>query len=272
LVILEPVGTLFRSQSPGGGKFMAGHSHWAGIKHKKAVVDAKRGKLWSKLARVLMSAARTGGGDPGMNLSLKYAIDKAKAANMPKDTIERAILKGTGELEGEELLDIFYEGYGAGGVAILVEALTDNRNRTVGEIRRIFEKRGGNLGSSGCVKWQFEQKGVVTVASEGTTEEALLEIVLEAGAEDIENLGDAFQITAPVADISAVADAIEAAGLERASSELAYLPTSTTPVADANDGRKIFALLEDLDDHDDVQNTYSNFDIDDDLLAQIQQD
>jgi len=248
---------------------MAGHSHWAGIKHKKAVVDAKRGRLWSKLARGLMAAARAGGGDPAANLSLKYAIDKAKAANMPKDTIERAILKGTGELEGQQLEEIFYEGYGAGGVAILVEALTDNRNRTVGEIRRIFERRGGNLGSSGCVQWQFEKKGLITVPADGITEERLLDIVLEAGAEDLENLGDVFEVTSAVEDFATVTEAIEAAGLVKRQAEIAYVPTSTTPVTDPNDGRKILALMEDLDDHDDVQNTFSNFDMDDELLAEI---
>jgi YebC/PmpR family DNA-binding regulatory protein len=249
---------------------MAGHSHWAGIKHKKAIVDKKRGRLWSKLARAIIQAARLGGGDPMANLRLKYAIDKAKAANMPKDTIAKAIQRGTGELEGASFEEILYEGYGAGGVAVMVEVLTDNRNRTVGEIRKIFEKRGGNMGNAGCVAWQFEKKTQIRVAKEAADEETLLEVVLDAGVEDIEDLGDAHLLSGPVDAFQATQDALEGAEIEALSSDIEYVPTSTVPV-DGDTARKVLGLMENLEDHDDVQNATANFDIPEEVLAEMQE-
>ncbi|MHC4510231.1 MAG: YebC/PmpR family DNA-binding transcriptional regulator, partial [Planctomycetota bacterium] len=174
---------------------MSGHSHWAGIKYKKAAADAKRGKVWSKIARMIIVAAKQGGGDPAANLTLRYAIDKAKAANMPKDTIEKAVKRGTGELEGTSFEEVLYEGYGPGGVAIMIEALTDNRNRTSPEIKRLFEKHGGSLGTTGCVNWMFTKKGLITVNAASADEEQLLEIALNAGADDMQNTGEVFEIT-----------------------------------------------------------------------------
>src|SRR5690606_35151676 len=176
---------------------MAGHSHWAGIKHKKAVIDAKRGKLWSKLSKTIIVAARMGGGDPDANLRLRYAINDAKAVSMPKDNIERAIKKGTGELAGGDIEEALYEGYGPGGVAVLCEIATDNRNRTAPEIRKIFDTYGGKLGATNCVAWMFERKGVFTIAANKTSEEQLMEVTLEAGAEDIRQEGDNFVVTCP---------------------------------------------------------------------------
>ena len=174
---------------------MSGHSHWAGIKHKKAANDAKRGKVWSKVARMIIVAAKQGGGDPSANLTLRYAIDKAKAANMPKDTIEKAIKKGTGSLGGVSYEEILYEGYGPSGVAVMVETLTDNRNRTGPEIKKIFEKHGGSLGTSGCVGWMFSKKGLITVAADKADEDELMELALSAGADDMQNAGNFFELT-----------------------------------------------------------------------------
>jgi YebC/PmpR family DNA-binding regulatory protein len=249
---------------------MAGHSHWAGIKHKKAIVDAKRGRLWSKLARAIIAAARAGGGDPDANLKLKYAIDKAKAANMPKDTIAKAVARGTGELEGESLEEIVYEGYGPAGVAVMLEVLTDNRNRTVGEVRKIFEKRGGNMGTSGCVAWQFEQKTQVRVSKDVADEDTVMEAVLDAGVDDIEDLGDEHLVTGPTDAYQDTLKALEKAGIEWLGAEVSYVPTSTVPV-EGDAARKVLNLMEDLEDHDDVQNAYANFDIDDDVLAELQE-
>jgi len=169
---------------------MSGHSHWSGIKYKKAANDAKRGKLWSKIARMIIVAAKNGGGDPSANLTLRYSIDKGKAANMPKDTIEKAIKKGTGELGGNTFDEVLYEGYAAGGVAIMVEGLTDNRNRTAPEIKKLFEKRGGALGASGCVGWMFHKKGVITVKTTAIDEDSLMDLALSSGADDMENIGE----------------------------------------------------------------------------------
>jgi YebC/PmpR family DNA-binding regulatory protein len=250
---------------------MAGHSHWAGIKHKKAIVDAKRGRLWSKLARGIIQAARHGGGDPDANLKLKYAIDKAKAANMPKDTIAKAVQRGTGELEGADLEEIVYEGYGPAGVAVMLEVLTDNRNRTVGEIRKLFEKRGGNMGNSGCVAWQFEQKTQIRIGKDVADEDTIMEAVLDAGVDDIEDIGDEWLVTGPVEAYQAAQAALEGAGIEYAGAEVGYVPTTLVPVADADTARKVLALMESLEDHDDIQNAYGNFDIPDEVLAEIEE-
>ncbi len=247
---------------------MAGHSHWAGIKHKKAREDAKRGKIFSKCARAITVAARQGGGDPAMNLTLRYAIDDARAANMPKDNIERAIKKGTGELEGETIEECAYEGYGPGGVAIFVEAMTDNRTRTSNEISRLFDRHGGNMGQPGCVGWMFSKKGLVTVPADAA-EETVMEVALSAGAEDMAETDDGFEITTPPEVLADVREALEGAGVQVETAHLAQIPQTYVSLAE-DDARKVLALMEELDDHDDVQNVHSNFDIDAELLEKIQ--
>lgn len=248
---------------------MSGHSHWAGIKHKKAANDAKRGKVWSKIARMIIVAAKSGGGDPSANLTLRYAIDKAKASNMPKDTIEKAIKKGTGDLEGVSFEEVLYEGYGPGGVAIMVEALTDNRNRTGPEIKKIFEKRGGSLGTSGCVNWMFSKKGLVTVDRSNIDEEQLLEIALNAGADNMENMGDAFEITCDPASYEELKKALEAAEISTQLAEISMVPQTTITVSEEAKAKKILLLMEAFEDHDDVQNVYANFDIPDEIVATL---
>ncbi|HUE74438.1 MAG TPA: YebC/PmpR family DNA-binding transcriptional regulator [Pirellulaceae bacterium] len=248
---------------------MAGHSPWANIKHRKAAVDAKRGKLWSKLSKAIIVAAKMGGGDPDSNLRLRYAINDAKAVSMPKDNIERAVKKGTGELEGGEIEEILYEGYGPGGVAILCEIVTDNRHRTAPEVRKIFDKHGGKLGGTGCVAWMFERKSVFIVSAAKIDEEKLMEIVLEAGADDLARQGDAFQVTAPADAFAALSDALTAGGIEPESKQLARIPTSTVEVADVETARTVLDLVNELDDHDDVQSVSANFNIPDEALAAI---
>lgn len=249
---------------------MAGHSHWAGIKHKKAANDAKRGKIWSKIARMIIVAAKAGGGDPSQNLTLRYAIDKAKAANMPKDTIEKAIKKGTGELGAVNYEDVLYEGYAPGGVAIMVEGLTDNRNRTAPEIKKIFEKRGGSMGASGCVNYMFKKKGLITVRADAADEEILMDIALTAGAEDFENTGEIYEITCDPDSYDALKTALEEKEITLESAELSMVPDNTIPVTDVEVAKKLLNLMEDFEDHDDVQEVYANFDIPDDILNQIQ--
>jgi YebC/PmpR family DNA-binding regulatory protein len=248
---------------------MSGHSHWAGIKHKKAAIDAKRGKVWSKVARMIIVAARAGGGDPSANLSLRYAIDKAKAANMPKDTIEKAIKKGTGELGGASFEQVVYEGYGPAGVAIVVEALTDNRNRTASEIKKIFERHGGALGTTGCVGWMFHKKGLITVPTDKVNEEELMELVLSAGAEDMNNTGQIYEITCAPAAYEPLKKAIEEKGIKTELAEVAMVPQNYIPVSDASTAKKIIALMDDFDDHEDVQNAYANFNIPDEIISRI---
>jgi YebC/PmpR family DNA-binding regulatory protein len=249
---------------------MAGHSHWAGIKHKKAANDAKRGKIWSKIARMIIVAAKAGGGDPGQNLTLRYAIDKAKAANMPKDTIEKAIKKGTGELGAVDYVDVLYEGYAPGGVAIMVEGLTDNRNRTAPEIKKIFEKRGGSMGASGCVSYMFKKKGLITVKTDAVDEVELMDLALTAGADDMENTGEIFEITCEPEAYNDLKAALEQKDIALETSELSMVPGNSIPVNDAETAKKILNLMEDFEDHDDVQEVYANFDIPDDILSQIQ--
>jgi len=248
---------------------MSGHSHWAGIRFKKAMVDAKRGKVWSKVARMIIVAAKSGGGDPAANLSLRYAIDKAKAANMPKDTIEKAIKKGTGEVEGVSFEEVLYEGYGPSGVAIMVEALTDNRNRTTPEIKRIFEKHGGSLGTGGCVNWMFSQKGLITVNTANAAEEQLLEIALTAGADDMQTVGDTFEITCEPSAYEELKKSLQEKEIPTEVAEISMVPQSTVPVSEEGTARKIISLMEAFEDHDDVQNTYANFDIPDEIMAHI---
>ncbi len=248
---------------------MSGHSHWAKIRRAKASTDARRGRLWSKLARRVIVAARQGGGNPDENLNLRYAIDDAKAANMPNDTIDRAIKKGTGELGGVSYEQVIYEGYGPEGVAFLVECLTDNRNRTVPEMRKIFERAGGQLGASGCVAWMFEKKGSFVVSAEQADEDTLMEIGLEAGADDVTPEGDLFQITCQVGEFSAVKQALAEREIETVSAELAMVPKSSITL-DANGARKVIGLMEAFEEHDDVQNVYANFDISEEIMAEIQ--
>jgi len=247
---------------------MAGHSHWANISAKKGVVDKKRGKLFGKLSRAIIVAARVGGGDPVMNLRLRYAIDKAKAASMPKDTIERAVKKGTGDLEGENYEDVIYEGYGPGGVAVLCDLLTDNRNRTAGEIRKIFEVHGGNLGSTNCVAWMFERKGVFVIPASQVSEDRLFEVALEAGADDVKQDGESLIVTCSTDAYPAVSEALEKAGIKPESADVARVPNSTVDL-DVADGRRMLELLEALEEQDDVQNVIANFNIPDELLAEV---
>ncbi len=247
---------------------MAGHSHWANIARKKAMVDNKRGKLWSKLSKYIIVAAKIGGGDPDANLRLRYAIDKARAVSMPKDNIDRAIKRGTGELDGGNLDEVLYEGYGPNGVAVLCEILTDNRNRTASEIRKIFEVAGGKLGESGCVSWMFERKGVFTIPAKQIDEEALLELALEAGADDVKRDGDLFEVLCDPSVYQQVSDALAARGLQPESSQISRIPTNTVDL-DAESGRTVLKLVEKLDDHDDVQSVSANFNIPDEAMAEI---
>jgi YebC/PmpR family DNA-binding regulatory protein len=248
---------------------MSGHSHWAGIKYKKAAADAKRGKIWSKVARMIIVAAKAGGGDPTANLSLRYAIDKAKAANMPKDTIEKAIKKGTGEIEGVNYEEVLYEGYGPNGVAIMVEALTDNRNRTTPEVKRIFEKHGGSLGATGCVNWMFTKKGFITVNTAETDEEQLFEIALNAGADDMQNTGEVYEITCDPAAYEKLKETLKEKEIPTQVTEISMVPRNTIPINDPAAAKKIISLMEGFEDHEDVQNTYANFDIPDEVLSEI---
>ena len=248
---------------------MSGHSHWAGIKFKKAAADAKRGKIWSKIARMIIVAAKQGGGDPAANLTLRYAIDKAKAANMPKDTIEKAIKKGTGELEGMSFEEVLYEGYGPGGVAIMVEALTDNRNRTGPEVKRLFERHGGSLGTSGCVNWMFTKKGLITVNADNADEEQLLEIALSAGADDMQTVGEVFEITCEPGAYERLKKTLQEKEIATEVAEISMIPQSTIDINNEQTAKKIISLMEAFEDHDDVQNTYANFDIPDEIMARI---
>ncbi|MFO0789475.1 MAG: YebC/PmpR family DNA-binding transcriptional regulator [Pirellulales bacterium] len=248
---------------------MAGHSHWANIARKKSLIDNKRGKLWSKLAKGIMVAAKAGGGDPNANLRLRYAIIDAKAGNMPKDTIDRAIKKGTGELEGVNFEEILYEGYGPNGVAILCDILTDNRNRTAGEVRKIFELSGGKLGATGCVSWMFDRKGVITIAADQTDEDALMELALEAGADDVVRDGPAFEVICNPDVYSTVCDAIDAANIKTEAREITRVPKDTIDL-DATAGAALLKLMDALDDHDDVQKVAANFNIPDEAMAAIE--
>jgi YebC/PmpR family DNA-binding regulatory protein len=247
---------------------MAGHSHWAGIKHKKALVDAKRGTVWSKLSKAIIIAAKMGGGDMDANFRLRTAVDAAKAVSMPKDNIARAIKKGTGELDGGNLEEIVYEGYGPNGVAVLCEVLTDNRNRTAPEIRKTFEIAGGKLGSTGCVAWNFDKKGLFLIEAGKTDEDTLMEIALEAGADDVKRAGDKFEVTCNPADYQALCEALARAKIEPDVSQLSLIPKETVDL-DVDTARKVLKLMENLDDHDDVQNVSSNFNIPEEVMEQI---
>jgi YebC/PmpR family DNA-binding regulatory protein len=249
---------------------MSGHSHWAGIKHKKAANDAKRGKVWSKIAKMIIVAAKAGGGDPNQNLTLRYAIDKAKASNMPKDTIEKAVKKGTGELGGVNYEEVLYEGYAPGGIAIMLDGLTDNRNRTGPEVKKIFEKRGGSLGNSGCVNWMFSKKGLITVRTDAIDEDTLMEIALSAGADDMDNAGEFYELTCDPNAYDQLKKTLDEKEIPTELAEISMVPQNTVPVNDLETAKKILALMEDFEDHDDIQEVYANFDIPDDILRQTE--
>ena len=244
---------------------MAGHSKWANIKHKKARMDAKRGKAWSKCSKAIMVAAKEGGGDPASNLRLRYAVEEAKAANMPKDTIERAIKKGSGELGGAKFESVRYEGYGAAGVAVIVDTLTDNRNRTAPEMRDIFKKAGGNLGATGCVSYNFETKGIIVIEEEHTSEDQIMELAIEAGAEDV-SLDGAWTVTTDPADFLTVKEAIDTAEIQTLSAEVTMIPNSMQEVT-GEDVAKVIRLIDNLEDNDDVQKVYSNLDASEEDIA-----
>ena len=250
---------------------MAGHSKWATTKHKKAALDAKRGKLFAKLVKNIEVAARMGGPDPAGNPTLYDAIQKAKKTSVPNDNIDRAVKRGGGlDGGGVDYETLMYEGYAPGGVAVLVECLTDNKNRAVSEVRLAFNRNGGNMADSGSVSYLFERKGVVSVPTEGSTEDSLLEVVLEAGAEEINDEGEVFEILSEATDVVEVRTALQEAGIEYDSAEVQFVPTMRTPV-DLDGAQKALRLIDALEDSDDVQNVYSNLDIPEDVAAQLQE-
>jgi YebC/PmpR family DNA-binding regulatory protein len=248
---------------------VAGHSHWANIARKKSLIDAKRGKLWSKLAKAIIVAAKLGGPDPDANLRMRYAIDAAKAVSMPKENISRAIRTGSGELKGGNLEESLYEGYAAGGVAVLCEILTDNKNRTAPEIRKIFEVFDGKLGATGCVAWMFQRKAVARLPADACTEDRLTELTLESGAEDVRLVGDRWEIVCEPQSMAAIFAALQKFGISDVTSDIVRIPTTSVDVKDVNEARKILSLLERLDEHDDVQSVAANFNIPEEAMAQI---
>lgn len=242
---------------------MSGHSKWATIKRKKAKVDAQRGKIFTRLSKEIILAARLGGGDPAGNMRLKTTIEKAKEANIPKESIQRAIMKGTGQLGGSNMEDIVYEGYGPGGVAVLMNIMTDNRNRTAGEVRHIFAKNGGNLGETGCVSWMFDRKGLLVIEKEGSNidEEELMMLALETGAEDIKEEDEVFEVYTAPENFADVINGIEAQGIVLAEAEMAMIPQTTVKL-EGEDAEKMIKLIDLLEELDDVDDVYTNFDMD----------
>lgn len=247
---------------------MAGHSHWANIANKKARVDSKRSKLWSKLSKYIIVAARIGGGDPDSNFRLRTAINDAKAVSMPRENIERAIKKGTGELEGGNVEEIVYEGYGPSGVAIMCDIMTDNRNRTAPEVRKIFDVHGGNLGGTGCVAYMFERRGLITLPAAGASEEQVMEIAMEHGALDVESSDDQIEVTTPPENFTEVVDALEAAGLKLEVKQITRVAQNSVDV-DLDTAKTVLKLLETLEDHDDVQSVSTNLNFDSEALAPL---
>lgn len=247
---------------------MAGHSKWANIKHRKMAQDAKKGQAYAKFSREIIVAAKLGGPDPAGNFRLRTAIERAKDAGLPNDTIERAIAKGSGQLAGDNLEDIVYEGYGPGGVAVYIQTMTDNRNRTAGDIRSYFNKYGGNLGENGCVSWIFEEKGQIHVPSDGVTEEDLLEVALESGANDVHFNEDesVFEFWTPPEMLNAVCQALQVKNITIKSAEITRIPQNTIQVTDLDIAKSLLKLLDAIESHDDVQNVYANFDMDEALL------
>lgn len=248
---------------------MSGHSKWASIKHKKGALDAKRGQLFSKLIREITVAAKHGGGNPDTNIRLRVAIASARQSNMPKDNVEMAIKRGTGELPGVVYEEVTYEGYAAGGVAIMVEALSDNKNRTSAEIRNTFSKKGANLSGSGSVSWQFQRKGLITIDKGAAAEDKLFNIAIEAGAEDFKAEADSYEITTVPENFEAVKEIIQKNNLKINLAEITSLPSSTIKITDEETARKILELVEALEEHDDVQHVYANFDIPDEIIQQV---
>jgi len=248
---------------------VSGHSKWSTIKRKKGANDAKRGKIFTKLIKEITIAARMGGGDPAGNPRLRSAITAAKAENMPKDNIARAIKKGTGDLDGAVYEEILYEGYGPGGVAVLVETMTDNKNRTVADVRHFFAKSGGNLGESGCVAWMFDKKGSIVIDKEGVDEEELMDLAIEAGAEDVVEEETTFQILTEPDDFSEVVEALEKAGIKCQEAAIAMIPKNTVEVTEEKTARSLLKLLDNLEDNDDVQKVHANFDISDELMETL---
>ena len=249
---------------------MSGHSKWHSIKHAKGAADAARGKLFARLARQIEVAARAGGGDLDANPTLRTMVQKARDGSMPKDNIERAIKRGTGELEGVRYESVTYEGYAPNGVAVMCECLTDNRNRTGSEVKNVFTRNGGSLAEPGAVAWQFERKGVLNIDASATTEDDLMAAALDAGAEDIADLGDSWQVTTGPSDLHVVRDALEAAGIRVRSIDLTMLATQTVPLTDASAAKTVLRVLDALEEHDDVQNVFANFDIPDDVLQAVE--
>ena len=249
---------------------MAGHSKWATTKRHKAAMDAKRGKIFSRISKEITMAAREGGGEPEMNPRLRTVLLKAKGANMPADNIDRAIKKGTGEVPGVTYEEFTYEGYGPGGVGFIVEVTTDNKNRSASEVRSTFTKAGGNLAGAGALAFQFQKVGQFLFSSEKTTEEQLMEVALDVGAEDIKAAEDHFEVICPVPAYYAVSQALEKEGLEPDSSELAWVPNNLVPVTDAGVARQVLRLVDTLEELDDVQNVFANFDIDDAVLSEVE--
>ncbi|MEI6613649.1 MAG: YebC/PmpR family DNA-binding transcriptional regulator [Chrysiogenales bacterium] len=247
---------------------MSGHSKWSSIKHKKAATDAKRGKIFTRFIRELTIAARSGGGDPESNSRLRHAIDGARAANMPSDNIKKAVQRGTGELEGVNYEELSYEGYGPGGVALLVEAMTDNKNRTVSEVRYVFNKFNGNLGEQGCVSWMFTRKGIIIVATSAIGEDELMEIVLENGAEDMKKEGDNYEISCSVEDFDKVNQALRAKNIAVESAEMSKIP-STYIKLEGRHAEQMLKLYDKLEELEDVQNVWANFDIADEIIDQF---
>ncbi len=248
---------------------MSGHSKWSSIKHKKAATDAKRGKIFSRLSKEITVAAKIGGGEIDMNPRLRAAISAAKAANMPSDNIERAVKKGTGELPGVVYEEIVYEGYGPGGVGILIEVLTDNRNRATGEVRSTLDRRGGSLAGSGAVAWQFNKKGFITVDRSQTDEDTILLAVTDGGAEDMETTDEAYEITTSIETFEDVKEALQSNGIQTTVSELTMLPTSTVKLQKEKDAAALVRLIDAIEDLDDVQNVYANFDMDKELMEKV---
>lgn len=247
---------------------LAGHSKWANIKHRKAAQDAKKGVAFQKLVKNIIAAAKAGGGDPNNNFQLKVAIDRARAGNVPMDNIDRGIKRGTGELGGS-MEDILYEGYGPNGVAVLVQAMTDNRNRTAPEMRSLFTKSGGSIGEVGCVAWNFDRTGVITVTGEGIDEDGLMLAAIEAGADDVSVDEGEFEITTEPSVMSEVAEALKNAGYNIDSMEVQMIPKNTVSVTDKNEAQKLMNMVERFEEHDDVQAVYANFDIPDEILQEL---
>jgi YebC/PmpR family DNA-binding regulatory protein len=249
---------------------LSGHSKWSSIKHKKGAADAKRGKLFSKLSRAIIVAAKEGGGDPANNLALQNAIEKARSYSMPKDNIDRAIAKGSGEgADSEAFETVVYEGYGPEGVAVIVEALTDNRNRTASDVRHAFTKHGGSLGATGAVAWQFERRGVVIVPAEGVDEDELFLAAADGGADDVDRDGSVFQVTSAPESLAAVREAIDGAGFTVDSAELMMVPKNTVAVDDEAKAKQVMRLIDTLEDNDDVQEVFANFDIPEQVLEAV---